>query len=144
MDAADDEAAIKTLIEGFAQAIRARDIDAVMAVFAPDVVSFDLGPPLRHRGGEVFADRWRALFDSYAGPIDYDVRELDITAGGDIAFSHSLNHTRGMSRDGRPIDRWLRWTAGYRKRDDRWRIVHEHVSVPADLREGKAVLDLAP
>jgi hypothetical protein len=45
-----DEAAIRELIDGFLKAIRAKDIHGVMSVFAPEVVSFDLGPPLQHGG----------------------------------------------------------------------------------------------
>jgi len=39
-----DEAVIRELIDGFVKAIRAKDIHGVMFVFAPEVVSFDLGP----------------------------------------------------------------------------------------------------
>jgi ketosteroid isomerase-like protein len=39
-----NEAAIRELIDGFVKAIRAKDINGVMSVFAPEVVSFDLGP----------------------------------------------------------------------------------------------------
>lgn len=45
------ETAIRALIDGFTKAIREKDIDGVMSVFAADVVSFDLGPPLQHGGG---------------------------------------------------------------------------------------------
>jgi len=139
-----DEAAIGALIDHLARAIRARDLDAVLTVFAPELVSFDLGPPLRHGGGEPFARRWRELFDAYAGPIDYEIRDPVVNVGGDVAFSRSLNRIGGATRDGREVERWLRWTAGWRKLAGEWRIVHEHVSVPADLRDGKALLDLEP
>ena len=62
-----EEAAIRELLDGFVKAIRARDLNGVMAVFAPDVVSFDLGPPLEHAGGETFRKRWRELFDAWVG-----------------------------------------------------------------------------
>jgi uncharacterized protein (TIGR02246 family) len=141
---ADDRAAIEALIDGFVAAIRAKDLDGVMSVFAPEVVSFDLGPPLQHGGGEVFERHWKALFQAYQGAIDYEVRELAIVAGDGVAFSHSLNRTAGTTQAGQRSERWLRWTACFRKTGGRWRIVHEHVSVPADLRSGKAVLDLTP
>jgi uncharacterized protein (TIGR02246 family) len=139
-----DEAAIRALIDGFVKAIRAKDIDGVMSVFAPEVVSFDLGPPLKHGGGEAFATRWQALFESYQNAIDYDVRDLTVTAGDDVAFSHSLNRVSGTLRNGQTSDRWLRWTACYRKSKGKWLIVHEQVSVPVDVRSGKAALDLKP
>jgi len=133
-DTASDEAAIRALLDALVAAIRAKDIEGVMHVFAADVVSFDLGPPLQH-GHEDFHKRWQALFDAHDGPVDYEVMDLSVTVGGHVAFSRSLN------RNG---ERWLRWTACYRRIDGWWRIVHEHVSVPVDAREGKAVLDLKP
>jgi uncharacterized protein (TIGR02246 family) len=141
---ANDEAAIREMVDGFVKAIRAKDITRVMSVFAQDVVSFDIAPPLQHGGGDVFMKRWQELFDSYQGAIDYEVRDLHITASNDVAFSHSLNRVGGMLQNGRKSDRWLRWTAGYRKTEGKWLIVHEQVSVPVDVRSGKAVLDLKP
>jgi len=38
------EVAIRELIDGLVTAIRAKDINRVMSVFALEVVSFDLGP----------------------------------------------------------------------------------------------------
>ena len=139
-----EEAAIRELIDGFAKAIRAKDTTGVMSVFAPEVVSFDVGPPLQHGGGEVFMKRWQDLFESYQNPIHYEVRDLRVNAGGDVAFSHSLNRVSGTTKNGQKSDRWLRWTACYRKTNGKWLIVHEQVSVPVDVRNGKAVLDLTP
>lgn len=132
------------MIRGFVDAIRAKDIDGVMSIFAPEVVSFDLGPPLRHGGGGTLRERWRQLFESYRGPLDYELRELSVTAGEDVAFSHSLNRMAGTMKDGRRSDRWLRWTACYVRTGDSWRIVHEQVSLPVDLGTGKALTDLQP
>lgn len=139
-----DEAAIREVVAGFVRAIRAKDMNGVMSVFAPDVVSFDLGPPLQHGGGEPFRTQWQALFESYQGAIDYEVRDLNITAGDGVAFSHSLNRVSGTMKSGQKSDRWLRWTACYRKTNGTWLIVHEQVSVPTDVRSGKAMLDLRP
>ena len=143
-DKTKNEAAIRELINDFVSAIRAKDIDGVMSVFAPQVVSFDLGPPLQHGGGETFSKRWQELFGSYQSPFDYEIRDLSITAGNDVAFSYSLNRVSGMMKNGQKSDRWLRWTACYRKISGKWLIIHEHVSVPADVKNGKAMIDLKP
>jgi uncharacterized protein (TIGR02246 family) len=143
-DRTKDEAAIRELIDGFVKAIRAKDIHGVMSVFGPEVVSFDLGPPLQHGGGEPFVKRWQELFDSYQGSIDYEVSDLSVAAGDDVAFSHSLNRVSGTTQNGQKSERWLRWTACYRKTNGKWLIVHEQVSVPVDVRSGRAVLDLKP
>ena len=135
--------AIRELIDGL-KAIRAKDINGVMSVFSPEVVSFDVGPPLQHGGGEAFIKRWQDLFASYQNLIDYEIRDLTITAGDDLAFSHSLNRISGTLKNGRKTDRWLRWTACYRKTDGKWQIVHEQVSVPVDMATGQARFDLTP
>jgi len=41
------EALIRQRVEDYAKAIRARDIDRVRSLYTPDIVSFDLNPPLR-------------------------------------------------------------------------------------------------
>jgi uncharacterized protein (TIGR02246 family) len=139
-----NEAAIQELIDGFVKAIRAKDINGVMSAFAPEVVSFDLTPPLQHGGGETFVKRWQELFEAYSGPIDYEISDLSITAGDDVAFSHSLNRISGTMKNGQKTERWLRWTACYLKTNGKWLIVHEQVSVPVDLKSGTAALDLQP
>jgi len=139
-----DEVAIRALVDRFANAIRAKDIHGVMSVFATDVVSFDFGPPLQHGGGEPFMKRWHELFEAYQSAIDYEVRDLTITAAGGVAFSHSLNRVSGTLQNGQRSDRWVRWTAGYRKTNGKWLITHEQVSVPADVKSGTAALDLRP
>ena len=139
-----DEAQIRQRVHDFAKAFRAKDIDGVMSVYAPDIVSFDLVPPLSYVGAEVYRQPWEATFEAYQDPIDYEVHDLHITTNHDVAFSYSLNRMRGTLKDGQQTDFWLRWTACYRKIDGNWLIVHEHVSVPVDLESGKGSLDLKP
>jgi ketosteroid isomerase-like protein len=45
-----EEAAIKRVIEGFVEALRAKDLDGVMSMYAPELVSFDIVPQLAIRG----------------------------------------------------------------------------------------------
>jgi ketosteroid isomerase-like protein len=45
------ETLIRQRIDDWANAIRARDIDRVLSLYAHDNVSFDLDPPLRYAGG---------------------------------------------------------------------------------------------
>ena len=44
---------VREVIEGWAKAIGAKDVEGAMAYFAHDVLSFDLAPPLQHMGREV-------------------------------------------------------------------------------------------
>ncbi len=139
-----DEAEIKRLIEGGVEACRARDIDGIMSIYARELVSFDLVPPLRYVGAGEYRKRWEETFSSFQGPIGYEIHDLDITTGDDVAFAHSLNRLSGTMNNGQKTDLWLRWTACFRKINGKWLIVHTQVSVPVDLENGKAVLDLKP
>jgi uncharacterized protein (TIGR02246 family) len=141
---ATDEADIRRRIDTGVQAIRAMDLEGVMALYAPDVVSFDIGAPLRHVGAEAKRKNWVDVFATYQRPLGYEMRDLTITVGDDVAFGHSLNRISGTLRNGHRSEVWLRWTACFRKIDGTWRIAHDQVSVPVDFESGRALLGLEP
>lgn len=139
-----DEAQIRTLIEDRAKAVRAKDINGLMSSIAPDVLSFDLLNPLQYIGSDMSRKRAEEWFSSYQGAIGYEIRDLSIATGDDVAFCHSLNRVSGTTTDGKQVDMWVRITTGYRKIDGKWMVAHEHVSVPFDVESFKASLDLKP
>jgi uncharacterized protein (TIGR02246 family) len=141
---ANDEAAIRELIERFAQAFRDKDVRGVMAPFGPDIVSFDILPPLQTVGAATFVTHWQQFFESHQGSIHVEFPDIRIATAGDVAFSFCVHRIKGTLKGGQQTDWWLRWTACYRKTDGRWWIVHEHVSVPIDLTSGRALTDLQP
>lgn len=139
-----NEAAVRESIDALVKAIRAHDLDGVRAAYAPDMVAFDIVPPLQYVGADAFMKPWREVFELYDKPLGYEVRDLRITAGDDVAFSHSLNHLSGTMKNGRKSDLWLRFTACFRKLDGKWLIVHLQASVPVEMGTGKALLELKP
>jgi uncharacterized protein (TIGR02246 family) len=144
-DAVSAEAELRALIEDRASAIREKDVDAALSLFAPDVVAFDLLDPLRYEGREAIGKRLEAWLSSFReGPIGFEMRDLDLTVGGDIAFCHSLNHVDATTKGGVRIDMFWRATSCFRRRDGRWMVTHEHSSVPFDMESGRASLGLKP
>jgi uncharacterized protein (TIGR02246 family) len=139
-----DEAAIQRLLDEGIRSVRSKNIEGVMALYAPEVVSFDIVPPLQYKGAEAFRKRWEEVFSSFSGPIGYELHDLSVTVGDDVAFSHSLNRISGTLHTGQQTDLWLRWTACFRKSNGQWLIMHHQNSVPVDLQTGRAVLDLKP
>lgn len=137
-------AQIRELLNEMAKAVRAKDVNACTAYYAPDFLSFDLVNPLQRAGAEAARKRAEEWFASWQGPIDYDIRDLAVTAENETAFCHSMNHVRGTKTDGQTVDMWWRSTLGLRKIDGEWMITHEHLSVPFDMTNGKASLDLTP
>jgi ketosteroid isomerase-like protein len=55
-----DETQVRAHIDTSAQAIRAKDLNALMAHYAPDVVVFDL-MPLQLQGGAAYRKNFEAL-----------------------------------------------------------------------------------
>ena len=139
-----EEAQIRQRIDEFERAIRAKDLDGVLSLYAPDIRSFDLVPPLQYLGIAAYRKPWVDTFASFGDPIGYEIRDLGVAAAEDLAFSHSLNRMSGTLNNGQEVDLWVRWTACFRKISGSWLIVHEQVSVPVDLNSGRALLDLEP
>ena len=141
-----EEVAIRTLVDAWIRAMRTKNADAVVSFFAPDNVMFVMEPPLQSVSGsspgKKGVEEW---FASFEGPLGYDVRDLRVHAGRDVAFCHGLNHLTGTKVDGEKVDLWFRETLCFVKLDGAWRIVHEHESVPFDMDgSGRAALDLTP
>ena len=114
---------------------------------APDIVTFDVLPPLHSRGSEAVQDKTQAWFDSYAGEIGYEVHNLHIAADGDVGFCSFVYHVSGTLISGNEVDMWVRATLGCRRIDGKygkWLITHDHESVPFDPVSGKALIDLNP
>lgn len=139
-----DEADIRRRIDKWAEAIRSMDLEGVMSVYAPDIVSFDLDPPLQYTGAQAKRKRWMSVFAMYQRLLGYEVRDLTITLGDDVAFGHSLNRVVGTLKNGNRSDFWLRWTMCFRRIDGNWLIAHEQLSVPIDPESGRALLNLEP
>jgi uncharacterized protein (TIGR02246 family) len=142
---ANDEGEVRALIEDWAKAIRAKDVDGVLSHYATDIVTFDLAPPLQYAGAAAMRKSLMDWFPSFRGPVGYEVHDLTITAGADVAFCRSLNRISGTRTNGEKTDVWVRATIGCRKIAGKWQIAHEHASVPFYMDGSyKAAIDLRP
>lgn len=124
-----DEAQIRTLIERWARAAHDGDLDTVLADHTDDIVMFDVPPPQEGaRGPDAYAATWPQFFEWQAGGATFDLLELDVTAGEDVAFAWALLRCGTPAENAARPDRRLRLTIGLRRHDDRWLIAHEHHS----------------
>jgi uncharacterized protein (TIGR02246 family) len=142
-----DEQQIRQMMADQETAMRARDAERLVARYAPEIVSFDLAPPLQHRGAEVRdAGALRQWFAGFDGPLDYQITDLHVTTGSDVAFCHSLNRLSATPH-GMPsaFTLWFRATVCLRKQEGAWRITHQHNSTPFYMDGSlRAALDLEP
>jgi ketosteroid isomerase-like protein len=135
---------VKALLDGQVEAMRTKDLDRLMSYYSPDVVYFDVVPPMQYVGSAALRDRFTRWFDGFEGPIDLEVRDVNISANGDIAVAYWFSRARGTLKNGREVGIWVRVTNCAQRSDQGWLITHEHVSVPVDLQSGTAALDLVP
>jgi uncharacterized protein (TIGR02246 family) len=125
-----DETELEQLIARWSKAVRDENLDGIRADHDPDILMFDVPPPLLSRGLDAYMATWQPFFSCQAKPVAFDFRDVEITAGKDVAFATAIGCCGDLS-SGRKVDLEFRLTMGFRKRDGRWRIVHEHHSIPA-------------
>jgi uncharacterized protein (TIGR02246 family) len=128
----DDEAAIRELITRWATAVHAEDLEGVLADHDPNIVMFDVPPPYEGlRGIDAYRDSWPPFFEWQRQGAVFDIVELDVTAGDDVAFAWALLRCGKPEDFEADPDNRLRLTIGLRKKNGRWIVMHEHHSFPA-------------
>jgi len=128
-----NEDQIRRLVERWAEAVHAGDMDGVLADHARDIVMFDVPPPYDGvRGIDDYRDTWPGFFEWQTRGAVFDILSLEVTAGEDVAFAHALLRCGTPDElEANPANR-LRLTLGLRKESGRWIVAHEHHSFPSD------------
>src|SRR6187200_142011 len=86
-----NEAAITTLIHRWAEAVHAGDLGAVLTDHSLDIVMFDVPPPDDGvRGLEAYRESWPPFFEWLRSGARFEIVDLAVTAGADVAFAHAL------------------------------------------------------
>jgi ketosteroid isomerase-like protein len=134
----------RALLDSRSEAIRVKDIDRLMSFYSPDVIYFDVVPPLQYAGSAALRGRFLHWFDGYKGPIGQEIRDLNILASEDVAATYMLIRSSGTLKNGREVGLWVRATSCCERSNDMWLITHEHISLPVDLERGTAAMDLVP
>jgi ketosteroid isomerase-like protein len=150
----DDQAQIRDLLNDMAAGHRTKDAAQIVAGYAPDIALYSLAPPLLSRRGDLLdigggrkvdmttTEGVQTWLDGFGdAPFDYEIRDLEVAAGGDVGYAH------GLARMGSAgvFSMWFRITLGLRKAQGRWQITHIHESVPFNMDQSfKAAIDLQP
>jgi ketosteroid isomerase-like protein len=135
---------VGALFDNRSEAIWTKDIDRLMSLYSPDIVYFDLVPPLQYVGSAALRQRFLDWFESFEGPIGQEISDLNVMESGDAAIAHMLIRASGIRKNGQDVGFWVRATDGCRRSNDEWLITHEHISLPVDLMSRSAAMDLAP
>lgn len=135
--ATDDKAAIKALYDQFDKSFVNKNVDAIMALFGPNVFVFDVVPPRQYSTWAAYKKDWQDLFAAFPGPLTNKLSELNITVAGPVAYTHYIDDTVVTAKDGTKLHLVSRSTDVLRKENGKWLIELEHNSVPVDLTTGK-------
>jgi ketosteroid isomerase-like protein len=135
---------VGALLDSRSEAVWIKDIDRLMSFYSPDIVYFDVVPGLQYTGSAALRGRFSEWFDAYEGSIGQEIRDLNISASGDIAIAYMLIRASGTLKNGREVGFWVRATSCCQRSNQGWLITHEHVSLPVDPESGSAAMDLVP
>lgn len=132
----------QSLLQAYAAAVLAKDVDAFVALYDPDVRIFDMWGPWSLHG----SNAWRAMAQDWFGSlgeervvVDFD--QLHSIIGDDLGVGHAMLRYTAYSASGerlRSLDNRISCTL--QRRDGTWKIVHEHTSAPIEPESAKAIL----
>jgi len=127
-----DEMEIQALIERWAQAVREENRSEIRADHDSEMLMFDVPPPFLSRGLDAYMATWEEFLSCSQRPVAFDFHDVEITAGTDVAFATAIGRCASTDANGQRQPLEFRLTMGLRKIDGRWRIMHEHHSLPAE------------
>lgn len=136
-----DETRIRDAIAAWGDAFCNKDIDRLMALYAPDAVIYDAIPPFSS-GHAAMRAKLVDCLPYFPDQFSLETRDLTISLGGDLASTHFIWHFIDLP-PGHPAGRhWLRSSIVWRRQaDGGWLITHDHCSAPFDPYTEKVVLN---
>jgi uncharacterized protein (TIGR02246 family) len=134
---------MEQMLDHYAAAVRAKDVDALVGLYADDVRTFDLWSAWSYDGKPAFREmvtEWfGSLPDDEVVAVEFD--EVRTQAGEDVAAVSAFTTFAAVAPDGtelRSMNNRLTWILR-KDADGAWKIAHEHTSAPAG-DEGKVQL----
>src|SRR5215475_9292840 len=134
---------MQEMLDAYAAAVRTKDVDAFVGLYADDVRTFDLWSEWSYDG----KDALRAMVSQWFGSLEDDevvavaFDEVLTQDGSDVGSISAFTTYAAVSPDGtelRSMNNRLTWVLR-KDGDGSWKIVHEHTSAPAG-DEGKVQL----
>jgi len=131
-------------LAGYADAVRARDLPAFLALYDDALQVFDMwqASPL------VGLAAWRGMAEGWFGGLGDEIvvvtwRQASATVDGDLAIGHAIARFAAHAPDGsvlRSLDN--RFSVALRRTAAGWKVFHEHTSAPIQHADLRAVLQL--
>jgi len=127
----ENEIQIRQLIENWANAVRNKDMQTILAYHSDNIVMYDVPKPFQSVGIDAYRKSWE-LFFKYTKLGVFDIHELNIVADENVAFAFAKMQCADKSNSEEYIPLDFRLTIGLIKINGQWTIVHEHHSIPSE------------
>jgi len=124
------DAEVRTVLEEWAAATRQNRRDDILKHHSANLVIFDVLPPMKYESAESYRRSWDAWQPNTQGEAVFNLENLTITSGNDVAFAHSYIRCGGTLPDGKTFQDLVRATFCLRKVGGSWVVEHQHVSKP--------------
>ena len=125
---------MEEVLEAYAAAVRAKDVEAFLALYADDVRTFDLWSVWSYDGKgalRAMVEEWfGSLADDEVVAVEFD--EVRVHEGNGVSAVDAFAKYAAVAPDGteiRSLNNRLTWVLS--RDGDTWKIVHEHTSAPA-------------
>lgn len=125
-----DTESVRQLLLDWATATRSGARDAILQGHDPDVLIYDVLPPLLYQGADAYRASWSGWQPQTQGDDTFEFTGLDVVAGSDVAFASGLIKCGGTLQDGRTFADLVRATFCLQKRSGEWLVTHQHISRP--------------
>jgi uncharacterized protein (TIGR02246 family) len=133
---------MEEMLKAYADAVRAKDVEGFLALYADDVRTFDLWSVWSYDGKPALREMVAEWFGSLGtDTVEVEFDEVRSESGDDVTAVSAFTTFRGISAEGeelRSMNNRLTWVLR-KDADGRWKIAHEHTSAPAG-DEGKVRL----
>ena len=141
-----DEQAIRKIYDEFSAAIKAKDLNRVMAMYTKDehAVYFDAFVPRQYVGYTAYRKDYANFFKLFPGPSSSTISDLRVTASGTLAYASSIDRWTVTGTDKKAVTMIFRSTDVFRKVNGKWLVIHEHLSFPVDPVTGDVDLMSKP
>ena len=132
-----NEDQIRQVLEQWADATRKGRRSEVLAGHLPEVLIYDVLPPMKHEGAEAYRRSWDEWQPDTQGEGQFELQDVGVTAGTDVAFAHCFIKCGGALPDGRTFEDLVRATFCLRKSSGSWKVAHQHISKPYQIAGAK-------
>ena len=124
------EKQIRAVLDAWAKATRQNRNDDILKNHVPALVIFDVLPPMKYESAESYRRSWDDWQPETKEEGEFDLENLSVTAGTDVAFAHCFIRCGGTLPNGRSFQDLVRATFCLRKIDGAWMVSHQRISKP--------------